>query len=140
MEPNLSVQIGKLILSNPVMPASGTFGEDSCKLMNVDKFGAIIPKSITLNPRLGNPPPRVAETASGMINSVGIENKGLDHFIKESLPFYSKYSVPLIVSISAFSIEEFIKLLIPLMNIAVLMLLNLIFLVLISKLEVSPSV
>lgn len=106
---DLRVKIGKLNLQNPVMPASGTFGIESCELCDVKRLGAIVPKSVTLNPRQGNKPPRVAETAGGMLNAVGIQNKGLDYFITETLPFYKDYGLPILVSISAYSSDEFIK-------------------------------
>ncbi|MEW9124188.1 MAG: dihydroorotate dehydrogenase [Thermotaleaceae bacterium] len=108
-KPDLRVKIGKLNLQNPVMPASGTFGIESCELCDVKKLGAIVPKSVTLNPRQGNKPPRVAETAGGMLNAVGIQNKGLDYFITETLPFYKDYGLPILVSISAYSSDEFKK-------------------------------
>lgn len=106
---DLSVQIGKLKLANPVMPASGTFGEETSNFIDLNRLGAIVPKSITLNPRQGNKPPRVVETASGLINAVGIQNKGVHDFIENVLPFYEKYTSPIIVSVSAYSSEEFIK-------------------------------
>ena len=68
---NLSVNIGKLKLQNPVMVASGTFGMEYRRLIDVKLLGAVVTKTVTLKPRLGNPPPRIAETASGMLNSIG---------------------------------------------------------------------
>lgn len=106
---DLSVEIGKLKLKNPVMPASGTFGEETSNFIDFNKLGAIVPKSFTLNPRDGNKPPRVAETASGLINAVGIQNDGIHQFIEKTLPFYEKYTSPIIVSVSAYSVEEFIE-------------------------------
>ncbi len=107
---NLSVKIGKLKLKNPVMVASGTFGEAYDELMNIRTLGAIVSKTITLKARTGNPPPRVAETASGMLNSIGLENKGLDDFIKNKLPALRKFKVPVIVSISGDDGAEFSEL------------------------------
>jgi dihydroorotate dehydrogenase (NAD+) catalytic subunit len=107
-KPNLSVKIGNVVLKNPVMPASGTFGIESCQVCEVDKIGVIVPKSVTLNPREGNKPPRVVETVGGMLNSVGIQNKGLIDFLDHIIPFYKqRYNVPLMASISAYSIDEF---------------------------------
>ncbi|AOT69856.1 dihydroorotate dehydrogenase [Geosporobacter ferrireducens] len=106
-KPDLRVKLGSLTLQNPVMPASGTFGVETCKLCDIKKIGAILPKSVTLHPRQGNKPPRVAETTGGMLNAVGIQNKGLDYFIEEILPFYMPYAMPMIVSISAYSVDEF---------------------------------
>jgi len=87
---NLSVKIGRLQLKNPVMAASGTFGMEYKDLININLLGAIVIKTITLNGRIGNPPPRIAETASGMLNSIGLENKGCDDFINNKVPLLRK--------------------------------------------------
>lgn len=112
MKNNLSVKIGKLKLKNPVMVASGTFGyaEEFASLVDLKKLGAIITKTITLKPKKGNPPPRTVETASGMLNAIGLENPGIKVFIKEKLPFLRKIGVPIIVSISADNDLEFVEL------------------------------
>ncbi|MDD5097504.1 MAG: dihydroorotate dehydrogenase [Candidatus Omnitrophica bacterium] len=110
MQPNLSVKIGKLELKNPVMVASGTFGyaEEFKGFMDLKKLGAIVTKTITIHPRHGNLPPRTCETPAGMLNSVGLENPGIDKFIAEKLPFLKKLGIPIIVSIAAEeSPEEF---------------------------------
>lgn len=109
MKPNMSVKIGKITLKNPIMPASGTFGVELADFTDFNKFGALLPKSITLLPRDGNIAPRIAETSSGMLNAVGIQNEGIYHFIEEVLPFYENYEPPVIVSISAHSTEEFLE-------------------------------
>jgi len=103
MKQNLSVNIGKLKLKNPVMVASGTFGyaEEFKDFIDLKKLGAIVSKTITLKPRQGNPTPRTCETPAGMLNSIGLENPGIDKFIIEKLPILKKYGVPVIVSISA---------------------------------------
>jgi len=103
MKPDLSVQIGKLKLKNPVMVASGTFGyaEEFKDFMDSKQLGAIVSKTITLRPRRGNPPPRTCETPAGMINSIGLENPGLEVFIEEKLPLLKKIDPPLIVSIAS---------------------------------------
>ena len=100
---NLSVNIGNLTLQNPVMVASGTFGyaEEFKGLMDLRKLGAIVTKTITIKPRLGNLPPRTCETPSGMLNSIGLENPGIVRFIVEKLPFLKKIGIPIIVSIAA---------------------------------------
>ena len=72
------------------MVASGTFGMEYRRLINVGSLGAIVTKTITLKGRAGNPPPRLAETASGLLNSIGLENKGLDDFIKNKIPLFPK--------------------------------------------------
>jgi len=100
---DLSVNIGNLALKNPVMVASGTFGyaEEFKSLMDLKKLGAIVTKTITVKSRAGNLPPRTCETPSGMLNSIGLENPGIDMFIKEKLPFLKKLGIPVIVSIAA---------------------------------------
>jgi dihydroorotate dehydrogenase (NAD+) catalytic subunit len=109
---NLSIKIGKIKLKNPVLVASGVFGYgvELKDLVDLKKIGAIITKTITLKPKEGNPPPRIYETPSGMLNSIGLENPGLDIFIREKLPFLKKIGIPVIVSISGDSIEEFVEL------------------------------
>ena len=109
MKPNLEVKIGKLKLKNPVTVASGTFGygaefED---LTDIKKLGAIITKTITLHARAGNKPPRVIETPSGMLNSIGLENPGVDRFISDKLSSLKKFKIPVIVSIAGESVDEY---------------------------------
>jgi dihydroorotate dehydrogenase (NAD+) catalytic subunit len=101
--PDLSVKIGRLKLKNPVMAASGTFGyaEEFKDFIDFKKLGAIITKTITLKPRQGNPPPRTCETPAGMLNSIGLENPGLEVFLKDKLPGLIKTGVPIIVSIAS---------------------------------------
>jgi len=103
MKAKLSVNVGKIKLKNPVMVASGTFGyaEEFKDFVNLKELGAIVTKTITLKPRQGNPPPRTCETPSGMLNSIGLENPGLEVFIREKLPLLKKIGVPIIVSISS---------------------------------------
>lgn len=103
----LEVRIGSLVLKNPVMPASGAFGEDMHEVIDFNKLGAIVPKSITKYARRGNPVPRVCETPGGMINSIGIQSKGIDYYLSHIIPFYREFETPVISSISADSIEEF---------------------------------
>jgi len=106
------IKIGKIKLKNPVIAASGTFGygKEFEKLCNLNLLGAIVTKTITLNARMGNPMPRICETASGMLNSIGLENEGVDNFIEEKLTYLSKVDTPIIVSISGDSPKEFGKL------------------------------
>ena len=104
---DLSVQIGTLKLANPVMPASGTFAEGLAGVVSFDALGALVTKTITAELRGGNPTPRVAEVEKGMLNSIGIPSKGIDNFIAEVLPFYRRFSSPLVVSISAPTIDAF---------------------------------
>jgi dihydroorotate dehydrogenase (NAD+) catalytic subunit len=89
------------------MTASGTFGIEYGELTDINKLGAYIAKTITLNARIGNPPPRVCETPSGMLNSIGLENGGLDDFIKNKIPGLKKLKIPLIASIAGDDAPEF---------------------------------
>jgi dihydroorotate dehydrogenase (NAD+) catalytic subunit len=107
---NLAVKIGKLELRSPIISASGTFGyADELKgLVDFRPLGAVVAKTITLKPREGNPPPRIYETACGVINSVGLENPGLEAFIKEKLSLFAKLPARRIVSIGGFSDGEYV--------------------------------
>jgi dihydroorotate dehydrogenase (NAD+) catalytic subunit len=106
---NLSVKIGSATFPNPVTVASGTFGhaEKYYNLDEVKKLGAIVPKTVTLLPQVGNPPQRIVETPSGMINAIGIENPGADGFIKNKLPNFQKIGLPLIISVLGHNDEQF---------------------------------
>lgn len=106
---NITVTIGNARFSNPVTVASGTFGhsEKYYTLEEVKKLGALTPKTVTLHAQEGNPPPRIVETPSGMLNAIGIENPGVDGFIAEKLPSLKKIGVPLIISILGHTDEEF---------------------------------
>jgi dihydroorotate dehydrogenase (NAD+) catalytic subunit len=111
MARDLLVTIGQLKLKNPVMVASGTFGyaEEFKDFIDLKSLGAIVTKTITFSPRAGNPPARTCETPAGMLNSVGLQNPGLEVFIKEKLPVLKKIGVPVIVSIAAeHDLEEFV--------------------------------
>lgn len=112
MKPDLKVKIGRLELKNPVIAASGTFGsgEEYKDLLDLNKIGGIVTKSITLKPREGNPPPRIIETPSGMLNSIGIQNDGVEAFIKDKIPFLKKVKSAVIVSIAAHSVNDYGKL------------------------------
>jgi len=107
---NLSVKIGNLKLKNPVMAASGTFGIEYGELTNIDLLGAYVAKTISLDPRVGNSPPRIAETASGMLNAIGLENSGAEDFIKNKLPKIRAFKVPLIASIAGEECGELTRL------------------------------
>lgn len=108
---DLSVNIGTLKLKNPVMLASGTvgYGNEISDFIDLSKIGGIVTKSISLKPRKGNPPQRIVETASGMLNAIGLANVGLDVFIEEKIPFLNKINSTLICNIAASSIEEYVK-------------------------------
>jgi dihydroorotate dehydrogenase (NAD+) catalytic subunit len=104
---DLSVRIGALTLANPVMPASGTFAEGLDKVMDFNRLGAFVTKTITRELRAGNPLPRVVERAGGLINSIGIPSKGVPYFVEHTLPYYAAFKPPLVVSISAPTAEDF---------------------------------
>lgn len=110
MSIDLSVKVGSLRLRNPVMPASGTFAEGLDRVIDFNRLGALVTKTITRELRAGNPLPRVVEQPDGLINSIGIPSKGIEHFIAETLPLYGRYSTPLVVSISAPTVEGFASL------------------------------
>lgn len=107
---DLSVRIGKTVFPNPVTVASGTFGhsEDLYASKEVKCLGALVPKTVTLYAQQGNPPKRICETPAGMINAIGIENPGIDVFIAEKLLKLKQIGVPVIVSISAHSENDFV--------------------------------
>ncbi|MFH1639008.1 MAG: dihydroorotate dehydrogenase [Chloroflexota bacterium] len=114
---DLSVQLAPqhpegLLLSNPVMTASGTcgYGTEFGELADVQKLGALVCKGTTLKPRDGNPQPRLAETASGMLNSIGLQNIGVDALIKEKAPVWAKWQVPVVVNIAGETIEDYASL------------------------------
>ncbi|MGD8780993.1 MAG: dihydroorotate dehydrogenase [Ignavibacteria bacterium] len=108
---DLSVKIGKLELKNPVMLASGTvgYGNEISNFTDLSKIGAIVTKSISLKPRKGNPPQRIVETPSGMLNAIGLANVGMEEFIKDKIPFLEKVNSTLICNIAANTIEEYIE-------------------------------
>ena len=109
MKPDLSVTIGNLKLKNPVTVASGTFGygEEYQDLIDLEQLGAIMVKAVTINPLSGNPPPRIVEVTAGMLNSIGLQNEGVDNFIKYKLPVIREYGVPIIVNIAGSSVKEY---------------------------------
>ena len=98
-------------MNNPVMSASGTFGygEEYAGYIDLNRLGAVVVKGLSLKPRLGNPPPRIMETASGMLNSIGLQNIGVDAFIEEKLPFLRKYDTAVIANIYGETYDEFKK-------------------------------
>ena len=106
------VDIGGIVLKNPVMTASGTFGyaREFDDLMNLNCLGGIIVKGLSLKPSKGNPPPRIVETPAGMLNAIGLENVGVDAFIQEKLPFLRTRSVPVFANIYGTTIEEYAEL------------------------------
>jgi len=108
---DLTVHIGKLKLKNPVMTASGTFGygEEYSEFVDLNMLGAIVVKGLSLLPREGNPPPRVVETPAGMLNAIGLQNIGIENFIREKLPFLRQFDTSVIVNFFGDSIDEYAK-------------------------------
>ncbi len=106
---DLKVKLGPLILKNPVLTASGTFGygEEFSSLVDLNLLGGIVIKGISLKPKAGNPPPRIVETPCGMLNAVGLANIGLDAFLREKLPLLNKLDTTVIVNIYGHSIKEY---------------------------------
>ena len=107
---NLSVNLGEICLKNPVMTASGTFGygEEDADFIDISALGGIIVKGTTLNPREGNAYPRMAETPMGMLNAVGLQNKGVDYFINEIYPRIKHYNTSIFVNVSGSTIEDYV--------------------------------
>jgi dihydroorotate dehydrogenase (NAD+) catalytic subunit len=108
---NLNINIGKLQLKNPVMTASGTFGYGSeySDFIDISRIGGIIVKGTTIRGRQGNPYPRMAETYSGMLNAVGLQNKGVDYFINHIYPTVKDIDTNIIVNVSGSTIEEYVE-------------------------------
>lgn len=109
---NLEVEIGGIKLKNPVMTASGTFGygQEFSTFIDLDRLGAMVLKGITLKPKMGNSPPRIIETPSGILNAIGLQNVGVEMLIKEKLPYLKKFNTPVIINISGDTVEEYVEL------------------------------
>ena len=108
--PDLQVTLGRLIFRNPILVASGTFGYAAEMAPYVDfaKLGGIVPKTVTLSPRAGNAPPRTVETASGMLNAIGLDNDGLEHFLSHHLPYLRALPTAILGNIAGKTEEEFV--------------------------------
>jgi dihydroorotate dehydrogenase (NAD+) catalytic subunit len=111
MKPDLTTHLCGIKMANPIVTASGTsgYGEEFSQFYDLKAFGAFTVKSVFLEKRQGNPTPRIAECASGILNSIGIPSNGVRHFIQEGLPVLRRYQVPVIVSIAGTSIDDFPK-------------------------------
>lgn len=109
---SLGIDLAGIRMKNPVMVASGTFGcgEEYGEFIDLRELGAIVAKSVTLLPGVGNPPPRITETPAGMLNSIGLQNVGLERFVSEKMPFLREAGVPVIVSISGKDTSEYVEL------------------------------
>ncbi len=112
MKPNTEVKIGKLTLKNPVITASGTFGYglEYSQFFDLSLLGAIVIKGLSINPKEGNPPPRIYETPCGMINSIGLQNIGYALFVREKLPFLKRFDTKIIVNFFGENLHEYIEL------------------------------
>lgn len=108
----LKTRVGAIELENPVMPASGTFGsgKEYQDFYDIGRLGAVVTKSVTLGPTKGNPPPRVAETPSGMLNAIGLQNEGVDVFLKDLLPPLREKAAKVIVNVAGKSEEDYLAL------------------------------
>src|ERR1700731_596445 len=111
MDADLSVTLGRLHLANPILVASGTFGyaREMAGVVDFSQLGGIIPKTVTKLPRAGNPPPRTVETPSGMLNAIGLDNDGIDHFIAHHLPYLRSLPTAIIANIAGKTADEFIS-------------------------------
>src|SRR5580704_4287081 len=109
--PDLSVTLGRLRLRNPVLVASGTFGyaREMAGVVDFACLGGIIPKTVTRQPRAGNPPPRTVETASGMLNAIGLDNDGIEHFLAHHLPYLRTLPTSVIGNIAGKTEDEFVE-------------------------------
>jgi dihydroorotate dehydrogenase (NAD+) catalytic subunit len=110
--PDLRVDIGGVVLENPVMTASGTFGygREFAEVLDLQRLGAVVVKGLSLEPSRGNPPPRIAETPCGMLNAIGLENVGIEAFLRNKLPYLRDLAVPVIVNIYGRSVAEYAEL------------------------------
>jgi dihydroorotate dehydrogenase (NAD+) catalytic subunit len=108
---DLSVTLGRIRFRNPILVASGTFGyaKEMAGLVDFAKLGGIVPKTVTQQPRPGNTPPRTVETASGMLNAIGLDNDGLEHFLAHHLPYLLQQPTAIIGNIAGKSEDEFIQ-------------------------------
>lgn len=107
---NLAVQLGRLALRNPVLVASGTFGyvREMAGFVRLDRLGGVIPKTVTLRPRAGNATPRTVETASGLLNAIGLDNDGLEHFRQHHLPYLRTVGTAVIANIAGEDEDQFV--------------------------------
>ncbi len=106
----LSVTLGRLSLANPILVASGTYGyaREMAGIVDFARLGGIIPKTVTQKPRAGNPPPRTVETPSGMLNAIGLDNDGIDHFIAHHLPYLRTLATAIIANIAGENEDQFV--------------------------------
>src|SRR5947209_2110929 len=108
---DLTLKLGRLRLANPILVASGTFGyaHEMAEIVDFARLGGIIPKTVTRQPRAGNMPPRTVETPCGMLNAIGLDNDGIDHFIAHHLPYLRTLPTAIVANIAGKNEEEFIE-------------------------------
>src|SRR5260370_32003429 len=109
--PDLSVTLGRLRLNNPILVASGTFGyaQEMEGIVDLGRLGGIIPKTVTKRPRAGNAPPRTVETSSGLLNAIGLDNDGIDHFLAHHVPYLRALPTAVIGNIAGETEDEFVE-------------------------------
>ena len=109
--PNLSVDIAGVQFKNPVVTASGTFGsgQEYSEFLELSRLGGVVTKGVSMEPWEGNPTPRIAETPSGMLNAIGLQNPGVETFLSSDLPFLKKYDTRVIVNVCGHSVEEYVS-------------------------------
>jgi len=109
--PDLAVSLGRLHLQNPILVASGTFGyaREMAGLIDFRKLGGLIPKTVTRQPRIGNPPPRTVETPAGMLNAIGLDNDGIEHFLAHHVPYLATLPTAVLANIAGKNEDEFVE-------------------------------
>ena len=109
---DMRVRVGSLVFDNPLLAASGTygFGREMSEFYRLDRLGGIVTKAVTREPRIGNPPHRIAETAGGMLNAVGLQNPGIDSVLRDELPWLLKQHVPVVVNIAGRDLSDYVVL------------------------------
>lgn len=112
MSVSISVRLGRLHLPNPVLVASGTFGyvREMAPFVALDRLGGVVPKTVTARPRAGNPTPRTVETAAGMLNAIGLDNDGIDHFVAHHMPYLRTVGAPVIANVAGEDEDQFVAL------------------------------
>jgi dihydroorotate dehydrogenase (NAD+) catalytic subunit len=110
--PNMSIALGPLKLKNPILTGSGTFGfgSEMAAVLDLSRLGAVVVKSTSREPRLGNDTPRIVETPGGLLNAIGLQNAGIDNFIAEKAPFLRQFDVPVVVNLVGYSVEDYVYL------------------------------
>src|SRR5256885_3010857 len=110
--PDLSVTVGRLTLRNPILVASGTFGyaREMAGVVDFAKLGGIVPKTVTARPRAGNAPPRTVETPCGLLNAIGLDNDGIDHFLTHHVPYLRTLPTAVIGNVAGETEDEFVEL------------------------------